>query len=98
MKKQYFTPNELRIFAELAEIKRLLTGNSAASQSQSNSDSTNSTVRTPKFVCEKYDISRTTLEKYFRNKWLTKISLSPESSKVYIAESELLRVFSTSLK
>lgn len=93
MKKQYLTPNELLIFAELAEIKKLLTGNSATSQPRPNSDSTNSTVRTPKFVCEKYGISRTTLEKYFRNKWLTKISISPESSKIYIAESELLKVF-----
>ena len=95
MQKNYVTPNELRIFAELAEIKRLLTGNCANPQPQLES---NSNMRSPKFVCQKYDISRTTLEKYFRNKWLTKISLSPESSKVYIAESELLRVFSTSLK
>ena len=98
MKKQNFTSNELRIFAELAEIKQLLTGNFATPQSQPNSDSTNSTVRTPKYVCEKYDISRTTLEKYFRNGWLTKISLSPESSKVYISESELLKVFKSSAK
>lgn len=95
MNKQYFTPNELRIFDELAEIKRLLIGNSAALQPQPESDSK---MRTPKYVCVKYDISRTTLEKYFRNGWLTKISISPESSKVYIAESELLRVFNASAK
>lgn len=95
MKKQFLSPNELRIFDELAEIKRLLTGNSANLRPPSESDSK---LRTPKFVCEKYDISRTTLEKYFRNGWLTKISISPESSKVYIAESELLKVFNSSQK
>lgn len=95
MKNHFFSPNELRIFDELAEIKRLLTGNSANIQPQSESDSK---LRTPKFVCKKYDISRTTLEKYFRNGWLTKISISPESSKVYIAESELLKVFNSSQK
>lgn len=96
MQKNYCTPNELRIFAELAEIKLLLTGKIASHQSKS--DASNSIVRTPKFVCEKYDISRGTLDRYFALGLLTKISLSPESSKVYIAESELLKFFNSSKK
>ena len=93
MNKQYFTPNELRIFAELAEIKKLLIGNSTIMKQEANTK-----VRTPKFVCEKYDLSRTTLDRYFALGFLTKISLSPESSKVYIAESELINFFNSSKK
>lgn len=88
-------PNEMRILAALDEIKLLLIG---IPSSPIVTRTETKVVRTPKYVCQTYDISRTTLEKYFRNGWLTKISLSPESSKVYISESELLRVFKSSAK
>ena len=90
MQQKNNNPNEMRILAALDEIKLLLISTPFAPPV---TRIETKVVRTPKYVCQTYDISRNTLERYFRNGWLTKISISPESSKIYIAESELLKVF-----
>ena len=82
------TPNfEQKILAELAAIKQRLDERNTQSE-----ESIGKLIQ-PKEICERYDIARNTLEKFFQSGLLTPLRLSPESRKIYVAESQLNQIF-----
>ena len=51
----------------------------------------------PKELCLVYGITRNTLEKLFRSNLLTPLRLTPTSSKIYVAESQVRQVLKSKL-
>jgi hypothetical protein len=78
------------ILAELAEIKRRLDVHASTEQSIGK-------LLQPKEVCQNYGIARNTLEKFFNTGLLTPLRLSPESRKIYVAESQLNQIFKSQI-
>ena len=84
-------PNFLqKILAELTGIKQRLDTTSSVEQSIGK-------LLQPKEVCQNYGIARNTLEKFFNTGLLTPLRLSPESRKIYVAESQLNQIFKSQI-
>ena len=79
-----------KILAELAEIKRKLDAHRPNLQSLEK-------YYQPKELMEIYGITRNTLEKFFQADLLTPLRLSPNSRKIYVAESQMLAIFKSQL-
>lgn len=79
-----------RILTELAEIRCKLDANKPAPQ-------TLDKYYQPKELMEIYGITRNTLEKFFQADLLTPLRLSPDSRKIYVAESQMLAIFKSQL-
>lgn len=79
------------ILAELLEIKRRL------DEKYSRSEQSIGRLLQPKEVCTNYGIARNTLEKFFQAGLLTPLRLSPESRKIYVAESQLTQIFKSQI-
>ena len=87
-------PNfQRRILAELLEIKRRLD----EKHSRSVPEQSIGRLLPPKEVCLIYGIARNTLEKFFNTGLLTPLRLSPESRKIYVAESQLNKIFQSQI-
>ena len=83
---------EQLILAELAEIKQKLDNKTTPIPEQSIDR-----YYQPKEVCNIYGITRNTLEKFFKADLLTPLRLSPDSRKIYIAESQMKEIFKSQL-
>lgn len=85
-------PNfEQKILAELASIKQKL------DEKNSQSEQSIGKLLQPKEVCSLYGIARNTLEKFFQTGLLTPLRLSPDSRKLYVAESQLNQIFKSQI-
>lgn len=88
------TPNSpdflQKILAEITEIKQRLDNTSSTEQSIGK-------LLQPKEVCQNYGIARNTLEKFFQAGLLTPLRLSPDSRKIYVAESQLNQIFKSQI-
>lgn len=85
-------PNfQQKILAELLEIKRRL------DEKYSRSEQSIGRLLQPKEVCTTYGIARNTLEKFFQTGLLTPLRLSPDSRKIYVAESQLNKIFKSQI-
>ena len=78
------------ILAELAEIKQRL-------DSKPTPETSIGKLLQPKEVCQNYGIARNTLEKFFTSGLLTPLRLSPDSRKLYVAESQLNEIFKSQI-
>lgn len=79
-----------RILSELADIRRKLDANKPNPQSLDK-------YYQPKELMEIYGITRNTLEKFFQADLLTPLRISPDSRKIYVAESQMLAIFKSQL-
>ena len=80
-----------KILTELAEIKKKLDSQRAIPQQSLER------YYQPKELMEIYGITRNTLEKFFQADLLTPLRLSPDSRKIYVAESQMLAIFKSQL-
>lgn len=80
-----------KILAELAEIKRRLDAKGPILSQPLDK------YYQPKELMDIYGISRNTLEKFFQADLLTPLRLSPDSRKIYVAESQMLAIFKSQL-
>lgn len=95
MKKHVYSPENPdffgKILAELAEIKRKLDAQRPIPQQALER------YYQPKELMEIYGITRNTLEKFFQADLLTPLRISPDSRKIYVAESQMLAIFKSQL-